>query len=145
MSTVSPHKVLLVGRDAADWKVIHPLLNAGKTPQLARFSEQGVMGNIATHQPALSPPHSTSIATGKRSDKHGTLGFSPPDPVTGGIRPIINSKMRLKLTTKQQIKCKICYCLGTLYALFGICRDCGKLLYSRPRGGKVCAYCYNRF
>ncbi|MCX8497003.1 MAG: alkaline phosphatase family protein [Akkermansiaceae bacterium] len=86
----SPRKVLLVGWDAADWKVIHPLLDAGKMPHLARFIEQGVMGNIATLQPALSPTLWTSIATGKRPYKHGILGFSEPDPVTGGIRPITN-------------------------------------------------------
>jgi predicted AlkP superfamily phosphohydrolase/phosphomutase len=48
-------KVLLVGWDAADWKVIHPLLDAGKMPNLARFLELGMMSNIATLQPALSP------------------------------------------------------------------------------------------
>ena len=30
-------RVLLVGWDAADWKVIHPLLDAGKLPVLARI------------------------------------------------------------------------------------------------------------
>ncbi|PAW73105.1 MAG: hypothetical protein B9S38_04645, partial [Verrucomicrobiia bacterium Tous-C4TDCM] len=92
----SPRKVLLVGWDAADWKVIHPLLDAGKMPHLARFIEQGVMGNIATLQPALSPTLWTSIATGKRPYKHGILGFSEPDPVTGGIRPITNLSRKTK-------------------------------------------------
>jgi predicted AlkP superfamily phosphohydrolase/phosphomutase len=94
--TSSPRKVLLVGWDAADWKVIHPLLDAGKMPHLARFLEQGVMGNIATLQPALSPTLWTSIATGKRPYKHGILGFSEPDPVTGGIRPITNLSRKTK-------------------------------------------------
>jgi predicted negative regulator of RcsB-dependent stress response len=89
-------KVLLIGWDAADWKVIHPLLDAGKMPHLARFLEQGVMGNIATLQPALSPTLWTSIATGKRPYKHGILGFSEPDPVTGGIRPITNLSRKTK-------------------------------------------------
>ena len=95
-SSSSPRKVLLVGWDAADWKVIHPLLDAGKMPHLARFLEQGVMGNIATLQPALSPTLWTSIATGKRPYKHGILGFSEPDPVTGGIRPITNLSRKTK-------------------------------------------------
>jgi predicted AlkP superfamily phosphohydrolase/phosphomutase len=55
LPTSPPRKVLLVGWDAADWKVIHPLLDAGKMPHLARFPEKGVMGNIAALQPALSP------------------------------------------------------------------------------------------
>jgi predicted AlkP superfamily phosphohydrolase/phosphomutase len=95
-ATTAPRKVLLIGWDAADWKVIHPLLDAGKMPHLARFLEQGVMGNIATLQPALSPTLWTSIATGKRPYKHGILGFSEPDPVTGGIRPITNLSRKTK-------------------------------------------------
>ena len=95
-AAATSRKVLLIGWDAADWKVIHPLLDAGKMPHLARFLEQGVMGNIATLQPALSPTLWTSIATGKRPYKHGILGFSEPDPVTGGIRPITNLSRKTK-------------------------------------------------
>ncbi|MDP4647453.1 MAG: alkaline phosphatase family protein, partial [Akkermansiaceae bacterium] len=95
-SSPTHRKVLLIGWDAADWKVIHPLLDAGKMPNLSRFLEQGVMGNIATLQPALSPTLWTSIATGKRPYKHGILGFSEPDPVTGGIRPITNLSRKTK-------------------------------------------------
>ena len=98
MTAVSPsaRKVLLIGWDAADWKVIHPLLDAGKMPNLARFLEQGVMGNIATLQPCLSPMLWTSIATGKRPYKHGIHGFSEPDPVSGGIRPVTNLSRKTK-------------------------------------------------
>ncbi|TAE73762.1 MAG: tetratricopeptide repeat protein [Verrucomicrobia bacterium] len=95
-SSPATRKVLLIGWDAADWKVIHPLLDAGKMPHLARLLEQGVMGNISTLQPALSPTLWTSIATGKRPYKHGILGFSEPDPVTGGIRPITNLSRKTK-------------------------------------------------
>src|SRR5215475_12153555 len=83
-------KVLLIGWDAADWKVIMPLIDAGKMPNLARLIEAGICGNIATLQPVLSPILWTSIATGKRAYKHGILGFSEPDPLTGNIRPVTN-------------------------------------------------------
>jgi tetratricopeptide (TPR) repeat protein len=89
-------KVLLIGWDAADWKVINPLIDAGKMPNLARLIESGVMGNIATLQPCLSPMLWTSIATGKRPYKHGVHGFSEPDPVTGGIRPVTNLSRKTK-------------------------------------------------
>lgn len=89
-------KVLLIGWDAADWKAIHPLLDSGKMPNLARLLEQGSMGNIATLQPALSPMLWTSIATGKRPFKHGVHGFSEPDPVSGGIRPVTNLSRKTK-------------------------------------------------
>jgi predicted AlkP superfamily phosphohydrolase/phosphomutase/tetratricopeptide (TPR) repeat protein len=86
----SRRKVLLVGWDAADWKVVSPLVDAGHLPNLARLIGRGVVGNLATIQPILSPMLWTSIATGKRAYKHGIHGFSEPDPQTGRLRPITN-------------------------------------------------------
>ena len=81
-------KVLLVGWDGADWRVINPLLDAGKMPHLERFVNEGVSGNLATLFPDLSPMLWTSIATGKRPFKHGVLGFTEPNPHSAGVRPI---------------------------------------------------------
>ncbi len=81
-------KILLIGWDAADWKIINPLLDAGKMPALEKIVNNGVIGNIATLDPPLSPILWTSIATGKRADKHGILGFIEPNPIEGGIRPV---------------------------------------------------------
>ena len=76
--TIPRRRVLLLGWDAADWKIITPLLDRGEMPFLAQLVREGVMGNIATLAPALSPLLWTSIATGKRADKHGILGFAEP-------------------------------------------------------------------
>jgi predicted AlkP superfamily phosphohydrolase/phosphomutase/tetratricopeptide (TPR) repeat protein len=81
-------RVLLVGWDAADWKVIQPLLDAGQMPNLARLIAGGLRGNITTLYPVLSPMLWTSIATGKRAYKHGLHGFSEPLPDGSGVRPI---------------------------------------------------------
>ena len=81
-------KVLLIGWDAADWKIIHTLVDSGKMPNMAKFIEEGVIGNLATLFPELSPMLWTSIATGKRPFKHGILGFTEPSPDGSGIRPI---------------------------------------------------------
>src|SRR5438874_7852554 len=89
-------KVLFIGWDAADWKVVMPLVDAGKMPNLGRLIEEGICGNIATLQPVLSPMLWTSIATGKRAYKHGIHGFSEPDPRTGGIRPVTNLSRKTK-------------------------------------------------
>ena len=48
-------KVLLIGWDAADWEHITPLLEEGLMPTLDAFINRGVMGNLATLQPILSP------------------------------------------------------------------------------------------
>jgi len=83
-------KVLFIGWDAADWKAIHPLMDAGKMPNLQRLVERGAMGRAATLHPPLSPMLWTSIATGKRPFKHGIHGLSEPTPDGRGVRPISN-------------------------------------------------------
>lgn len=83
-------RVLLTGWDAADWKVIRPLMAAGKMPNLRRLVESGASGPVATLYPPLSPMLWTSIATGKRPFKHGILGFSEPSPDGRRVRPVTN-------------------------------------------------------
>ncbi|MBU0675049.1 MAG: alkaline phosphatase family protein [Proteobacteria bacterium] len=89
-------KVLLIGWDAADWKIIHPLLDSGKMPALEKLINRGVMGNLATLDPPMSPMLWTSIATGKRADKHGILNFTEPRPNLQGIRPISVTSRKCK-------------------------------------------------
>lgn len=91
-----PRKLLLIGWDAADWKIIRPLLAAGHMPALAKLMREGIAGNLATINPPLSPMLWTSIATGKRPYKHGIHGFTEVDPSTGGIRPITNLSRRTR-------------------------------------------------
>ncbi|MCH2161942.1 MAG: alkaline phosphatase family protein, partial [Phycisphaerales bacterium] len=89
-------KVLVIGWDAADWRVIRPMLEEGKLPHLKRFIESGVSGNCTTLNPVLSPMLWTSIATGKRPFKHGIHGFSEPTPNGKGIQPITNTNRKCK-------------------------------------------------
>ena len=89
-------RVLLVGWDAADWKVINPLMDAGKMPNVQRLVENGAMGQIATLHPPLSPMIWTSIATGKRPFKHGIHGFSEPTPDGLGVQPVTNLSRKSK-------------------------------------------------
>ncbi|KAF0095957.1 MAG: type I phosphodiesterase/nucleotide pyrophosphatase [Puniceicoccaceae bacterium 5H] len=89
-------KTLLIGWDAADWRMIRPLLDAGKMPNLKRLIDSGVWGNLRTLHPVLSPMLWTSIGTGKRPYKHGINGFSEPDPATGAVRPVTNLSRKTK-------------------------------------------------
>ena len=89
-------KVLLIGWDAADWEHITPLLEAGLMPTLDAFINRGVMGNLATLQPILSPMLWNSVATGKFADKHGIHGFIEPDLVNGGARPYTSTSRKCK-------------------------------------------------
>lgn len=96
MTTSGRKRILLIGWDAADWRVINPLLDAGKLPALESLINRGVMGNLATIRPVLSPILWTSIATGKRAFKHGIHGFAEPTPDGGGIQPISNLSRKAK-------------------------------------------------
>lgn len=90
------NKVLLIGWDAADWKLINPLLDQGLMPTLDDFINHGVMGNLASLRPMLSPMLWNSIATGKRAYKHGIHGFTELDPQSGGVRPVASTSRKAK-------------------------------------------------
>ncbi|MGZ5537223.1 MAG: alkaline phosphatase family protein [Chthoniobacterales bacterium] len=90
-----PRRILLVGWDAADWSVIHPLLDSGQMPTLSGLIDGGVMGNLSTLHPMISPMLWNSIATGKTADKHGICGFAEPDPMVG-FRPVSSVSRRTK-------------------------------------------------
>ncbi len=92
----SARRVLLIGWDGADWRMLNPLLERGEMPNLQRFLDEGVRGNIATLQPMLSPMLWTSIATGKHADRHGILGFAEPDPSGKSARPVTARSRRCK-------------------------------------------------
>lgn len=96
MPQASGKKVLLIGWDAADWEMINPLLQSGHLPALAKLIGAGVRGNLATLQPVLSPMLWTSIATGKRADKHGICGFTEPLADGSGIGPVRSTSRRGK-------------------------------------------------
>ncbi len=89
-------KLLLIGWDAADWEHINPLLEQGLLPNLEKFINEGVMGNLATLQPILSPMLWNSAATGKHAYKHGIQGFTEPDHMNGGARPFSSYSRKCK-------------------------------------------------
>jgi len=89
-------KLLLVGWDAADWQMMHPLIDAGRMPHLKRLVEHGVIGNLQTLQPVLSPILWTSIATGKRAYLHGVHGFVEPTPDGTALRPTASTTRQCK-------------------------------------------------
>jgi predicted AlkP superfamily phosphohydrolase/phosphomutase/tetratricopeptide (TPR) repeat protein len=104
-------RVLLIGWDAADWKIIHPLLDAGAMPTLEAFINGGAIGNLATLQPILSPMLWNSIATGKRPHRHGIHGFVEVKPDGTGIRPVMSTSRKVKaiwnMVTQAEMKSQV--------------------------------------
>ena len=76
-------KILIVGIDGADWRMVRPLIAAGELPHLQRLMDGGISGPLWSLKPIISPVIWTTIATGKGPDKHGVLDFTLPDPNTG--------------------------------------------------------------
>lgn len=68
-------RVLLVGVDGLEWNVLRPLIAQGRCPNLRALMERGSFGRLATMEPTLSPILWTTIATGRRPEEHGILGF----------------------------------------------------------------------
>ncbi len=82
------NKLLLIGWDAADWKIIGPLIAKGLMPSLKKLIDNGVYGNMSTMNPPYSPMLWSSVATGKTPDKHGVLGFVEVVPGKKALRPV---------------------------------------------------------
>lgn len=87
-------KLLILGWDAADWKIIDPLLQAGAMPALRSLIDRGLRADLSSLDPKLSPLLWTSIATGKTADKHGILNFVEPDAT--GLRISRSTSRRVK-------------------------------------------------
>ncbi|MGJ8667309.1 MAG: alkaline phosphatase family protein [Patiriisocius sp.] len=90
------NKLLLIGWDAADWKIIGPLLAKGEMPALKKLIDNGVYGNMSTMNPPFSPMLWTSVATGKTPDKHGVLGFIELAPDLKGVRPVTTNSRKTR-------------------------------------------------
>ncbi|MBT8263493.1 MAG: alkaline phosphatase family protein [Bacteroidia bacterium] len=82
------NKLLLIGWDAADWKIIGPMLAQGLMPSLKKLIDNGVYGNMSTMNPPYSPMLWSTVATGKTPDKHGVLGFVEVVPNKKALRPV---------------------------------------------------------
>lgn len=88
------YKVMVIGLDGASWSVIRPIMNEGLMPNLQRLVREGVSGPLRSSLPPIeSPTIWTSVATGKRADKHGVHGFVMRSPETKKLVPV-NSLMR---------------------------------------------------
>ena len=75
-----PSRVLILGVDGLDWKLLHPLLDAGRLPHLARLVDHGSIATLAVSQPSLDPLLWTAVATGQLAPRHGILHARFPDP-----------------------------------------------------------------
>lgn len=87
-------RVILIGMDALDLRIMRPLLNSGELPNFAFLIKNGSSGILKSIKPMLSPLIWTTIATGVSADKHGILDFIQKDkdgntvPITSSMRKV---------------------------------------------------------
>jgi predicted AlkP superfamily phosphohydrolase/phosphomutase/tetratricopeptide (TPR) repeat protein len=132
-------RFLLLGWDAADWQVIHPLMDAGEMPYLKGLLERGVMGDLMTLRPVLSPMLWTSIATGKRADSHGIYGFTEVDAKNGRVLPSLSTSRTCKalwnITSQNGLRTNVTnwFCSHPAEPVNGVCVS--EMAYSNtPKG-----------
>ena len=87
-------RVLLVGLDGADMRIVDRLVGEGKLPTFARLKREGAWGPLRSVEPLLSPLVWTSIATGRRPQDHGVFDFVEITP-EGEPTPITSTRRRV--------------------------------------------------
>lgn len=68
-------RVLVIGLDGLDWKIIDRLGAQGRLPTFERLRREGATGVFLSEPPLLSPIVWTTIATGRSPLDHGIFGF----------------------------------------------------------------------
>ena len=86
------NRLLLVGWEAADWRILHPLIDAGEMPALRRLVETGASGQLLGTQPLVPVAQWTTIATGKRAWQHRVC--HPIERITGANQAVPVSAAR---------------------------------------------------
>ncbi len=71
---ISP--LLVVGLDGATFDVIHPMVAAGKLPNLARMMERGEWAPLRSTVPPVTFPAWSSFMTGLEPGRHGMFDFT---------------------------------------------------------------------
>ena len=75
-------KVIVIGLDGFEPKIVEPMIRDGELPNLARLSKQGGFSRVRTTYPAQTPVAWSTFATGTNPGAHGIFDFIRRDPKT---------------------------------------------------------------
>ena len=75
-----PERVLIIGWDGVDWKVLRPMLDAGELPNLAALIERGAHGDCLSSVPSHSWCAWPSFMTGLNPAGHGVFDILEHKP-----------------------------------------------------------------
>jgi tetratricopeptide (TPR) repeat protein len=85
-------RVIFVGLDGADWRLLDTLVADGTMPHLAALLKKAERRTLLTQHPPLSPLVWTSMMTGASPLEHRILDFTRFDPVTRAQEPITSDE-----------------------------------------------------
>ncbi len=75
-------KVIAIGLDGLEPKLVRAMIDAGELPNLAALSKRGGFSTVATTTPAQTPVAWSTFATGMNPGGHGIFDFLRRDPKT---------------------------------------------------------------
>ena len=75
-------KVIVIGLDGLEPKIVEPMLDRGELPNLARLRDLGGYCRVRTTYPAQTPVAWSTFATGTNPGGHGIFDFIRRDPQT---------------------------------------------------------------
>jgi hypothetical protein len=92
-------KVVLIGIDGATFRVLDPLLRAGRLPQFEKLIARGARGVLQSLPQPLSPAVWTTVVTGQDPSVHGIRDFvvARPGAIDGKTASLVSSNDRRSL------------------------------------------------
>jgi Flp pilus assembly protein TadD len=87
-------RLVLLGLDALDWKLVDDLTARGVMPNLSTLIRRGAQAVHDVPQPLISPVVWNTIATGVPPEAHGVLDFLERDPNGGAPRPVTSASRK---------------------------------------------------
>ncbi len=94
-ATTAGRRVLFLGLDGVDWKVLARHLDAGAMPNLAGLLASGRPGLLDAEAPSLPPLVWTTMLTGVSPLEHGVLDFTRFQPRSRQREPITSEERRV--------------------------------------------------
>ncbi|MHC4157755.1 MAG: alkaline phosphatase family protein [Planctomycetota bacterium] len=105
-------KLVLIGLDGAAFHLLHPLVNAGVMPTVARFLRDGASGTLLSTHPAVTCPAWPTMFTGVNPGKHGVFSFTCRND--GRRRPHTASLLDVRAPTLWELLGNVGYRVGVM-------------------------------
>lgn len=70
----SAKKLIVIHVAGLDWRLLHPMIDAGHLPTTAGLIDRGVIGNLYAQRSGPAPMGALSLATGRPPRGHGVFG-----------------------------------------------------------------------